>query len=167
MVDNHCNSGKSSLFTGCVLFIFFSALTVSSPTQAQDSSHMNPDSFEDESAFSWYDSVHTLQNIGDLPIDQDADDFLVYSFDNVLISQKAHDTHPGAFSSSCTDTYNISLGTNTIWYSTILYESLISADMTKMVERSRAFLHNLKMSHQTWCDCIFTTYGYNSHLCEE
>ena len=166
MVDIHCNSDKLSFFTGCVLF-FFSSLMVSSLAQAQDSSQANLDSLLDASAYSWYDSVHTLQNMVDLPIDQDEYDFLVYSFDSVLIGQKAHDTHPSAFSSSCTDTYNISLGTNTIWYSTILYTSLISANMTQVAKSSRTFWQSLKHIHHRWCDCISTNYGYNSHLCEE
>ncbi len=167
MVDLHCNSDKLLLFQGWVLFIFFSALMFSSPTQAQDSSHVNPDSLLDESAYLWYDSVHTLVNIGDIPIDQDSDDFIAYSFDSVLVGQKVHDTHPSAFSSSCTDTYNISLATNTIWFSNSLFKSLISADMAQAAKSSLAFWQNLKNGHHTWCECIFDNYGYNSHLCDD
>jgi len=140
---------------------------VSSSAQAQDSSHVNMDSLLDESAYLWYDSVYTLDNIIDLPVDQEADDLVVYSFDSLLVSQKARDAHPSAFSSSCTDTYNISLAANTIWFSTTLYKSLISADMTQAAESILAFWQNLKNSHHTWCECISTNYGYKSHLCDE
>ena len=166
MVDLQCNSDKLPLFQGWILFIFFCALMVSSPAQAQDSSYANLDSNWDESAFLWYDSLHTLENMADLPVDQDSDDFIAYSFDSVLVSQKAHDTHPSAFSSSCTDTYNISLAANTIWFSTSLYKSLISADMTQAAKSSLAFWQNLKNSHHRWCECIFDNYGYRSHLCD-
>jgi len=167
MVDIYCNSDKSFFFRGCILFIFFFSLMVSSLAQAQDSSQANLDSLLDSSAYSWYDSVHTLENVGDLPIDQDADDLMVYSFDSLLVGKKAHDTHPGDSSTSCTDDYNISFATNTIWYVASIYESLIKANMAWSAEESATFVKNLKYNHRIWCDCISTNYGYNSHLCEE
>lgn len=146
-----------------LLGLLFSVFLFASPSMGQDSSHANFDSL----GYTFYDSVHTFDNMGDLPIDQDVDDIRVYSFDSVLVRQKAHFTHPRTFSSSCTDDYNMSYAANTVWYVSLIYEAVITANLVKAAKGSEVFYRNLKKTHRIWCDCLSSQYGYDSHLCDD
>lgn len=153
--------GRSSLCVTAGLLFFISLF--SSPASAQDSSFVKLD----PSGFHYYDSLHAIDNIADLPMNMKADDYRVYSFDSLLVGKKAHNSHSGSSSTSCTEGYNISLAANAVWYVSRMYEAIITANMAQAADGSKAFYRNLKSMHRIWCDCLSSQYGYNSHLCEE
>jgi hypothetical protein len=142
--------------------LFFISL-FSSPASAQDSSFVKLDL----SGFHYYDSLHGIDNIADLPINMKADDYRLYSFDSLLVGKRVHNTHSRSSSTSCTEGYNISLAANAVWYVSRMYEAIITANMAWSAEEGAIFVKNLKSNHRIWCDCISTNYGYTSHLCDD
>jgi len=149
-----------------LLGLLFSVFLYASPSMGQDSSHANFDSL----GYTFYDSVHTFDNMADLPIDMKADDRIIYNFpsdSSLFKGSNINETHSAAETKPCTEDYNISFAANIIWYSSTLFECIISSNMTRAAERTRAFWQNLIKSHRTWCDCISSNYGYTSHLCDE
>lgn len=149
-----------------LLGLLFSVFLFASPSMGQDSSHANFDSL----GYTFYDSVHTFDNMGDLPIDMKADDRIIFNFpsdSSLFKGSNIHETHSVAETKPCTDDYNMSFAANTVWYVSLIYEAVITANLAKAAKGSEVFYRNLKKTHRIWCDCLSSQYGYDSHLCED
>jgi len=110
-----------------------------------------------------YDSVYTLDNMGDLPINQAPDDHIIYSLEGLNINEFS-----ALDSATCTDMYNLVFGANIIFYNSVMYEAISSAKMAEAAEKTRSFWVAQKKSHLVWCECISTRYeGYTSDLCND
>jgi len=145
-----CNSIAGSLILFSILF---------QSLQAQEPARTPIDT-------SWkahYDSVHTIENMGDLPINQNPDDHIIYSLEGLSITELS-----ALNSATCTEVYNLVFGVNMIFYNSAMYEAISSANMAEAAEKTRSFWVAQKKSHLVWCECISTRYeGYTSDLCND
>jgi hypothetical protein len=138
------------------LFVFVSLLL--QPLHAQKP---QPTSI-DTSWEAYYDSVHTIENMSDLPMNQKADDHVIYSLEGLSVTEFS-----ALESASCTDRYNLVFGANMIFYNTFIYEAISSGNMEQAAKKSRLFWAGQNITHAAWCRCISSKYGYSSHLCED
>jgi len=91
-----------------------------------------------------------------------ASDYIVdyYFFDFLNVTDEDLDERAG-----CTDDYNVAVSVGTLSFAGGVGAAFITGNIGIGVIAGGAYYATLNSAHDAWCNCIYTNYGYSSHLC--